>query len=78
MEWAQTYADALTEAAGRPVALTEAELAAVLDLARLVAHGTERRNAPLAAFLAGKFVAAGAGLEQATAVAHRLLPPGTG
>ncbi|HEX2240233.1 MAG TPA: DUF6457 domain-containing protein [Actinomycetota bacterium] len=56
----------------------------VLELARVVAHGTERRNAPLATFMAGRYVAsqeargrdAGEGLEQAIALADRLLAGG--
>ena len=34
--------------------LTAEEVAAILDLAREVAHGTERKNAPLATWLAGR------------------------
>lgn len=53
---------------------TDAE--ALLDLARVVAHGTERKNAPLAAFLAGRWVAgAGGGPAEALRRAERLLPP---
>lgn len=29
----------------------------LLDLARIVAHGTERKNAPLATYLVGQYVA---------------------
>src|SRR3712207_1847518 len=51
----------------------------VLELARVVAHATERRNAPLATFLAGRFVAARvaaggdalAAAEEARAIAER-------
>ncbi len=75
MEWAHSYAAALQ------LTLTDEEIEEVLRLARLVAHGTERRNAPLAAFLAGRFVGrpaasesppAGA-LSEAVAAAERLL-----
>lgn len=52
--WLERYAEAL----GVPP-LTEDEVGALLDLARDVAHGAERRFAPLSTFLAG--VAAGAG-----------------
>ncbi|MGH2661518.1 MAG: DUF6457 domain-containing protein [Actinomycetota bacterium] len=38
--------------------LTDAEQRTVLRLAREVAHRTERVNAPLAAYLAGRFAAA--------------------
>ncbi|MDX1509787.1 MAG: DUF6457 domain-containing protein [Nitriliruptorales bacterium] len=46
--WPQRAADALGLAA-----LTDDEIEVVLDLARDVAHGTERRFAPLTTFLAG-------------------------
>ena len=65
-DWLDRFADAL--AAPR---LGPAEVDAVLDLARVVAHGTERRNAPLAAYLAGR---AGTGPAEAAAVARSLLP----
>ena len=81
MEWAHQYAEALTKAAGVEIALTPEEEEAVLLLARLVAHGSERRNAPLATFLAGKFagergrqgVSASQALAEAAAVAEDLL-----
>jgi len=57
-EWPRRYAKALEDAAGDGVELIEARTDAVLDLAREVAHGTERRFAPLAAFAAGNYVAA--------------------
>jgi uncharacterized protein YcfJ len=84
MEWAPTYAEALAAAAGRDVTLSPDEEDAVLVLARLVAHGSERRNAPLAAFLAGKFVGHRLGqgvpvnqaLSEASAIAEHLLGPG--
>ncbi len=46
------YAEALA------LRLSEAEAEAVLGLARVVAHGSERRFAPLSTYLAGQFVAA--------------------
>lgn len=46
------YAEALA------LGLTEAEVDAVLALARDVAHGSERRFAPLSTYLAGQYVAA--------------------
>jgi hypothetical protein len=46
------YADVL--GGGR---LSKAEVDALLDLARTVAHGTERRYAPLSTYLAGRYVA---------------------
>lgn len=42
----------LADAAGT-VPITPAEADAVLDLARVVAHGTERRYAPLTAYAVG-------------------------
>lgn len=47
-DWLDRYATAL----GVPP-LDDAEIDAILNLARVVAHGTERKNAPLAAWLAG-------------------------
>ncbi|MEN3314042.1 MAG: hypothetical protein V7605_276 [Acidimicrobiaceae bacterium] len=75
-EWPRRYAMALG------ADLTEAEVGALLDLAREVAHGSERRFAPLSTFVAGRFVAArvAAGatpadaLAEAVAVARSLLP----
>ncbi len=49
------YPDRYAEALG--LRLTEEEADTVLDLARVVAHGSERRFAPLSTFLAGQFVA---------------------
>ena len=47
--WLDLYAEAL----GVPPLAGE-DIDAILDLAREVAHGTERKNAPLAAWLAGR------------------------
>jgi len=71
MEWIERYAELLGAESGQDMAITEAEVEAVLDLARVVAHGTERRNAPLAAYLAGRFAAAraAAGVPPAAAAA---------
>ena len=77
----ERYRQALREMAGRPVELDQDQVEAVLDLARDVAHGSERRNAPLATFLAGQFVVArvadgtpvAAALEEARALARELL-----
>lgn len=60
MEWLDGVADALGVAP-----LTPAEVEQLLELARLVAHGTERVNAPLVAYLVGR--AAGAGMDLAAA-----------
>jgi uncharacterized protein DUF6457 len=78
----ERYRKALQEAAGSPVKLDGDDVEALLDLARDVAHGTERRNAPLATFLVGQFVAARAAegatapaaLDEARALARTLLP----
>jgi hypothetical protein len=50
MDWPERYSAALD------VGLTEEEVDAILDLARDVAHATERKFAPLSSYLAGKFV----------------------
>ena len=49
-DWPERYSAALE------LELSDAEVDAILDLARDVAHGTERRFAPLSAYLAGKYV----------------------
>ena len=49
------YPSRYAEALG--LQLSETEVEAVLDLARIVAHGSERRFAPISTFLAGQFVA---------------------
>jgi hypothetical protein len=69
-DWLNRYAAAL----GVPP-LDAEEVDAVLDLARVVAHGTERKNAPLAAWLAGT---SPAGAAAALAAARSLLPPPEG
>ncbi len=74
-----TYPDRYAKALA--LGLTEAEIEAVLGLARVVAHGSERRFAPLSTYLAGQFVAerarAGVPAEEALAeaieIAERLL-----
>jgi hypothetical protein len=53
-------------------ALTFDEERDVLELARVVAHGTERKNAPLACYLAGLSVAAATGEERAAALRRAL------
>jgi hypothetical protein len=77
-DWMERMARALGE---EP--LTPAEVGAVLKLARDVAHGVERKGAPLATFLAGVHAGrqAGAGmprqdaLARAVEVARELIPP---
>lgn len=58
--WLETAADELGVAP-----LERREIDALLDLARDVAHGTERRYAPLTAFLLGVHVGAGASRSEA-------------
>ena len=64
-DWLDRFADVL-----EVPRLDPAEVGAILDMARVVAHGTERKNAPLAAFLAGR---SAAGPAAALAEAERLL-----
>ncbi|MGH3665962.1 MAG: DUF6457 domain-containing protein [Egibacteraceae bacterium] len=57
--WLDRFAAALAErlgGTGMPP-LDQPTRSALLDLARVVAHGTERKNAPLATYLAGGYVA---------------------
>ena len=76
-----TYPERFAEALG--LALTDHEVEAVLDLARVVAHGSERRFAPLSTYLAGQFVLelvrsgvpASEALAEAAAIAERVLVP---
>ncbi len=79
------YADALSRAAEAGIRLDDDEVDAVLALARTVAHATERRFAPLASYLAGKYVMArtrsgvpeAEALAEAVAIMDELLPPPT-
>ncbi|NNC74213.1 MAG: molybdopterin-guanine dinucleotide biosynthesis protein [Acidimicrobiia bacterium] len=48
--------------------LDERGVEALLDLARDVAHGTERKNAPLASYLVGIPVGKGMGMADAVGV----------
>jgi hypothetical protein len=80
-EWIDSFARALGEPGP-----AGAEEGAMLRLAREVAHGVERKLAPLSTFVAGEHVgrrvAEGASraeaLAEVTAAARALLPPGTG
>lgn len=59
-DWLARYAAALEERLGRAgprVRLPPDAVSPLLALARDVAHATERRNAPLAAYLVGRYVA---------------------
>lgn len=84
MDWPERYAAELAAAAGEELTLSKQEEAIVLRLAREVAHRTDdRKNAPVASYLVGRFVAArvrgGAtpreALDEAFGLAERLLPP---
>ncbi len=61
------YAQKLSEAAEQALAIPDED--PILDVTRRVAHGSERKNAPLATFLAGWYVGArvAAGLDPARA-----------
>lgn len=80
-DWLRRYAVALGE---EP--LTSQEVAAILELARDVAHGTERKLAPLSTFLAGIHAAGHLGedgarfaaLTDAIEIARRLVADGEG
>ena len=50
MDWPERYSAALE------LELTDEEIDTILDLARDVAHGTERRFAPLSTYLTGRYV----------------------
>jgi hypothetical protein len=63
-EWIEAFAVAL----GRP-APSEEEMAAILKLASVAAHSSERRAAPVACWLAA---GAGVGLDEALERAQRL------
>ena len=69
---ASSFPDRYADALGGPP-LSQAEVGALLGLARTVAHTTERRYAPLSTYLAGRYVAArvaaGVPLEDALAEA---------
>ena len=80
--FADDYAAALGRAAMTDISIGPEEVDTLLDLARLVAHGTERRFAPLVSYLVGQYVIARTGnggatlsqaLDEAVDVANRLL-----
>ena len=70
-DWPARYSTALG------LDLSDDEVEAILDLARDVAHGTERRFAPLSAYVAGKYVtrriAEGASAEEAVHEAEEMV-----
>jgi hypothetical protein len=79
MGMTENYPDRFAEAMA--LDLSEAEKETVLELARIVAHGSERMYAPLSTYLAGQFVAElvrtglprSEALAEAVAVAKRTL-----
>ncbi len=79
-DWFEKYAEALE----KRLDSSEASLHLpghlknpILTLARIVAHGTERKNTPLATYVAGRYVVArdAQGVDEATAVAEALRSP---
>ncbi len=70
-DWLDRFADAVGVPRMHP-----AEVDALLDLARVVARGTERKNAPLAAYLAGRAAAGGVPPQDSLRTAGALLTPG--
>jgi hypothetical protein len=84
-DWFERYAQVLEERLGpseRRVRLSKSARNPLLNLARIVAHGTERKNAPLATYVAGCYVAAridqgvdeDAALAEALAAAEAVIP----
>lgn len=72
-----TWVDAYAVALGVPMMSPEV-VKSVLDLTRMVAHGTERKNGPMASYLAGFAAgAAGANLAAAVAAAEELIDTST-
>lgn len=65
-----SYPEQYAEALGLELGADEVD--SVLDLARTVAHGSERRFAPLSSYLAGQYVAerVRAGVPRAEALAE--------
>ena len=84
-DWFEKYAGSLEAVLGRAepdLHLHKQARNPLLTLARIVAHGTERKNAPLAAYVAGRYVAARVGdgvgedraLAEALDAAERITP----
>lgn len=79
MGTSENYPDRFAEALA--LDLTEGEKETVLELARIVAHGSERMYAPISTYLAGQFIAElvrtglprAEALAEAVAVARRTL-----
>lgn len=73
--WFEKYAEALEERLGSSesaVHLPRELKNPILTLASIVAHGTERKNAPLAAYVAGRYVGAriAQGVDEAVAMSE--------
>jgi Domain of unknown function (DUF6457) len=84
--WYERLTEALSGGSGRAAAtLTPHQRGQVLRIARDVAHGTERKNAPVATFIAGRYVEArcaegadaGTALNEVAEAVGRLLPDAT-
>ncbi|MFN2525641.1 MAG: DUF6457 domain-containing protein [Actinomycetota bacterium] len=72
-EWIERFAEALgsgLEGSEGELGLRDEEVDRVLELARDIAHATERVNAPLSTYMAGRYVALreGQGADRATAL----------
>jgi Domain of unknown function (DUF6457) len=84
-DWCERFGASLAGSALVGPVITPELRATLLRIARDVAHGTERRNAPVAAFIAGRYVearraqgvTAAAALSEVAEVAARLLPDAT-
>ena len=84
-DWCERFGASLEGPGLEGPAITPGLRMMLLDMARDIAHGTERRNAPVAAFIAGRYVEArcAQGVTAETAlrevgdVAARLLPDAT-
>jgi hypothetical protein len=85
--WLGSYARTLEERLGEDgpgLALERESINPILELARIVAHGTERKNAPLATYVAGRYVSARiaqgeaetSAVAEAVEAARTTLPPG--
>jgi hypothetical protein len=77
-DWLETFAAALDEnLSDQTSGVGAEERNLLLGLAREVAHGTERKNAPLATYIAGRYVAlrgTDEALTEALEVARSTLP----
>ena len=54
-DWIERYASALSANLNEELEMPSSEERSILALAREVAHGTERKNAPLTTFLVGRY-----------------------